>query len=152
MSPWHWRALAVLIALGLVASALAAFRLHRRPRIETQFLAAAVMGGIPAVWIFTVAWVLPGGGHVVGVAFGCGVGGILGTVGAWVVREHDGRLRPGLAFAGTLVGATLGSAVGAAIVFVVYASGGQLPGVLMLALAAGYVGSFATLGFQVGAG
>ena len=151
MSPGAWRTLGVLLVLGFVASALAASRSRRSPRVEAQILAAAALGGIPAVWIFTVAWVLPGGGHVVGLAFGCGVGGILGTAGAWAARQRgDGRLRPALAFVGTFVGATLGSAVGAAIVFAVYASGGQLPGELMLALAAAYVGSFATLGFQIG--
>jgi|KBSMisStaDraftv2_1062788.scaffolds.fasta_scaffold448972_2 tetrahydromethanopterin S-methyltransferase subunit D len=153
MSPWDWRALAVVLVLAFVASVLAASRLHRSPRVERQILAAAALGGIPAVWIFTIAWLLPGGGHVVGLAFGCGVGAILGTAGAWAVRERsDGRRRPALAFVGTLVGAALGSAVGAAIVFAVYVSDRQLPGELMLALAAAYVGSFAALGFEIGAG
>ena len=151
MSPGAWRTLAILLVLGFVASARAASRWHRSPRVEAQILAAGALGGIPAVWIFTVAWVLPGGAHVAGLAFGCGVGGILGTAGAWAVRERgDGRLRPALAVAGTLVGALVGSAIGAAIVFAVYVSDGHLIGGLMLALAAAYVGSFAALGFQIG--
>jgi hypothetical protein len=153
VSPWAWRALGIGLMLGFVASGLAASRLHRRPRVGEQILAAAVFGGIPAVAIFTIAWVLPGGGHVVGLAFGCGVGGILGTAGAWVMRERgDGRLRPALAFVGTLAGATLGSAIGAAVVFALYVADGQLVPELMLPLAAAYVGSFAALGFQIGAG
>lgn len=140
--------------LGFVATALLASRLGRRrtSRVQEQMLAAGIVGGIPAAWIFTVAWVLPGGGHVVVVAFGCGVGGVLGTAGAWAARERaDGCPRPALAFVGTLIGATLGSALGAAIVFAMYASGGQLTAV-MLPLAAAYVGSFAALGFQIGGG
>jgi hypothetical protein len=153
MSPGVWLALSVALMLGFAASWLAASRLHRRSRVEARILAAAVLGGIPAVWIFTIAWVLPGGGHVVGLAFGCGVGGILGTAGAWAVRERgDSRLRPALAFVGTLVGATLGSAVGAAIVAAVLVSDGRLAGDVMIPLAAGYVGSFAALGFEIGAG
>ena len=152
VSPAAWRTLAILLLLGFVASARVASRWHRSPRVEAQILAAAVIGGIPAAWIFTIAWVLPGGGHVVGLAFGCGVGGILGTAGAWVARERgDGGLRPAIAFAGTFVGAILGSAIGAAIVGAVLISDGGLPGGLMLALAAAYVGSFAALGFQIGA-
>jgi len=118
-----------------------------------QVLAAAVLGGIPAVAIFTVAWTLPGGGHVVGLAFGCGVGGILGTLGAWAMRDRDDRCpRPLGALLVTFVGATFGSALAAAMVFAVLASDGQLVGELILPLAAAYVGSFAALGFQVGAG
>jgi hypothetical protein len=153
MSPGAWLALAVGLMLGFAASWLAASRLHRRSRVEAQILAAAVLGGIPAIWIFTIAWALPGGGHVVGLAVGCGVGGILGTAGAWAVRDRgDGRLRPALAFVGTLVGATLGSAVGAAIVAAVILSDGRLAADVMIPLAAGYVGSFAALGFEIGAG
>ena len=155
MSPGSWRALGFVLVLGFVASGFVASRLHRgrRSRVEAQILTAALMGGIPAVAIFTVAWVLPGGGHVVGLAFGCGVGGILGAAGAWAARErHDGCLRPVLAFVGALVGATLGSAIGAAVVFAVLASDGQMVPELMLPLAAAYVGSFAALGFQLGAG
>jgi hypothetical protein len=66
MSPGAWLALAVGLMLGFAASWLAASRLRRRSRVEAQILAAAVIGGIPAVWIFTIAWALPGGGHVVG--------------------------------------------------------------------------------------
>ena len=140
--------------LGFVASWVVASRLRRgqTSRVEAQILAAAMLGGIPAAAIFTVAWLLPGGAHVVGLAFGCCVGGILGAAGAWAVRGRDRCPRPALAFVATLIGATLGSAIGAAIVFAIYASGGQLPARLMLLLAAAYVGSFAALGFQIGAG
>jgi len=142
------------LVLGFVVSALLASRLGRRrtSRVQAQMVAAAVLGGIPAVWIFTIAWVLPGGGHVVVLAFGCGIGAILGTAGAWAMRERRERCpRPALAFVGTLIGATLGSALGAAIVFAAYASDGQLTAI-MLPLAAAYVGSFAALGFQIGGG
>jgi hypothetical protein len=153
MSPGEWRALAVGLILGFVASAQAASRLHRRPRVEARLLAAAVLGGTPAVAIFTIAWVLPGGGHVVGLAFGCGVGGILGTAGAWALRERgDGHLRTAPAFVGTFLGATLGSAVAAAIVFAMYLSDRRLVPELMFPVAVGYVGSFAALGFEIGAG
>jgi hypothetical protein len=147
-----WRTIGIAFVLGFVASALLATRLgrRRRSRVDAQIFAAAVAGGIPAVWIFTIAWVLPGGGHVVVLAFGCGVGGILGAVGAWVVREGGDR-SPVLAFVGTLVGAILGSAAAAGIVFAMYASDGELTAV-MLPLAAAYVGSFAALGFQIGSG
>lgn len=150
----NWRTIGIVLVLGFVASALLATRLGRRrtSQVEAQIVAAAVLGGIPAVWIFTIAWVLPGGGHVAVLAFGCAVGGILGTAGAWAVREGRDRCpRPALALVGTLIGATLGSALGAAIVFALYASDGQLTAV-MLPLAAAYVGSFATLGFQIGGG
>src|SRR6185295_900989 len=153
MSPGAWLALTIVLMLGFAASWLTACRLHRRSRVEAQILAAAVLGGIPAVWIFTIAWVLPGGGHVAGLAFGCGVGGILGTAGAWGVRERGhSRPRPALAFVGTLVGATLGSAVGAAIMGALLVSDGQMAGDVMIPLAAAYVGSFAALGFEIGAG
>ena len=151
MSPGAWRTLAILLALGFVATARAASRWHRSPRVEAQILAASALGGIPAVWIFTVAWVLPGGAHVAGLAFGCGVGGILGTAGAWALRDRgDGRLRPALAVAGTLAGAILGSAMAAAIVGAVLVSDGRFSPGLMLPLAAAYVGSFAALGFEIG--
>jgi hypothetical protein len=52
----------------------------------------------------------------------------------------------------TLVGATIGSALGAAMVAAALVSDGQLAGELVLPLAAAYVGSFAALGFQIGAG
>ena len=55
-------------------------------------------------------------------------------------------------FVGALAGAILGSALGAAIVLAVYVSDGRLAGDLMLPLAAAYVGSLATLGFQIGGG
>jgi len=153
MSPGAWLALTIVLMLGFAASWLTACRLHRRSRVEAQILAAAVLGGIPAVWIFTIAWVLPGGGHVAGLAFGCGVGGILGTAGAWGVRERGhSRPRPALAFVGTLVGATLGSAVGAAIMGALLVSDGQMAADVMIPLAAAYVGSFAALGFEIGAG
>jgi hypothetical protein len=155
VSPGDWRTLAVVLVLGFVASWLVATRLRpgRGAGVEAQILAAAVLGGIPAVAIFTVAWALPGGGHVAGLAFGCGVGGILGTVGVWAVGDrHDGRPRPALALVGTFAGATVGSALGAAIVFAVLAADGQLVAELMLPLAAAYVGSFAALGFQIGGG
>jgi len=155
MSPGNWRALAIALVLGFVASGLVASRLRpgRGARVEAQIFAAAALGGIPAVAILVFAWALPGGGHVVVLAFGCGVGGILGTAGAWAVRDRrEGCPRPALAFAGTLVGATLGSALGAAMVFAALVSGGQLAGELILPLAAAYVGSCAALGYQIGSG
>jgi hypothetical protein len=155
VTPAAWRALAFVLVLGLVGSWFVASRLRRRrnSRVDVQILAAAVLGGIPAVAIFSVAWVLPGGAHVIGLAFGCGVGGILGTAGAWSVRDrHDSCPRPLVALLATFVGATIGSALGAAMVAAVLVSDGQLVGELMLPLAAAYVGSSAALGFQIGAG
>jgi len=151
VSPGAWHALAFALVLGFAASWLLASRLHRRTRVEAQILAAAVLGGIPAVAIATVAWAVPGGGHVVVLAIGCGVGGILGTAGAWAARGRvDGCPRPGLAFVGTLAGATLGSAIAAAMVFAFLVADGQLPE-LLIPLAPGYVGVLAALGFQIGA-
>jgi hypothetical protein len=69
------------------------------------------------------------------------------------VRDrHDRCPRPLVALLATLVGATFGSALGAAVVFAVLVSDGQLVAELMLPLAAAYVGSSAALGFQVGTG
>ena len=60
--------------------------------------------------------------------------------------------RPLVPLLATLVGATFGSALRAAVVFAVLVSDGQLVAALILPFAAAYVGSSAAVGFQVGTG
>jgi hypothetical protein len=140
---------AVLLA---VSSAAALVVHHERPRrVWWPIVLGASLGGVPIVAAVFACGALPGPWllHALGIV--CTVGALLGTAGCWLARLRSAPCHhPVLALAGTLVGALVGSVLCAATTWAAIAveSASTLP----LAIAAGLVGSCATLGFQVGAG